>query len=399
MKYLHLLLLSLLFIACEKENEIPPAAPFVPPFASMLDYTTPEVVWMDVLREDSTDCSSMIPIKLGNGDFITSESQNIIRYNGETGERIWVWNDYLPGLDLMYDNAILSGKHLSISGQNGAHQIDVETGETVWAHKPGGYGNTISVFNDLTFIDNALGDIGYPDYSEILMINRAGDVRKTFGFNRITNYSSNLKAPGVYLNNQGDTILIMQNRSGLVSGGYGNKINLYAYNLTDESISWFIEAIDTHGSNIINAPIVDGDRVYFGGKGTMYCIDIPTGEIIWQESHGGTFLATNYQIVGNKLLFNHDHGNIVAVDKHTGIEIWRNEDTNANRFMTVSNGRIYSAAGRYLHITDLETGERLYKYKSPVPGGSFNNTVVVDEENGTMFSTDYYAAICMKLPE
>jgi len=403
MKYLSLLLLllSLLFCSCEKENEVTPStfpADYVP-YSSYIDYTTPEVVWTKMLKEDSTRAVSMIPFKLGNGNFITSENKNIICYDGETGERKWVWNDYLPNVGLMYNNAILHDKYLSISGQNGAHQINTETGETVWGFNPGGYSNTISNFGNLIFINNSYGNISYPEYSEILSIDTYGGVETMFGYQRTGPYSSALKAPGVYLNLEGDTILLFQNRSGLVSGGFDNKIDFYAYNATQDSVLWYKDELDTYGSNIVNAPLVEGDRVYFGGKSTMYCIDIPTGEIVWQESHGGTFLATNYQIVGDKILFNHDYGNVITIDKNTGIEIWRNEDANGSDFMTVSNGRIYTVDGKYMHILDLETGERLYKYKSPIPEGNFSNTVVVDEERGYMFTTDHYAAICMKLPE
>ena len=82
-------------------------------------------------------------------------------------------------------------------------------------------------------------------------------------------------------------------------------------------------------------PTVDGDRVYVpGAVGTLLCLDVETGRVIWQKNYIDDYGAeiptwgfTSAPLVdGNRLIAlvgGADAAKVVAFDKMTGRELWR----------------------------------------------------------------------------
>lgn len=401
MKNLSLLLLIFILVSCQKSEDISTTPPEItvrdsPDYGT--NYIYPEEIWTDVLQEDSTDALALSAIQLENGNLITSIEDKLVCYNYDTGER--VWEKFHGGINR--NKRILNGNNLYVHSFAEIFNIDTNTGELVWSSDLGGHGNTLSFQQDRLFTGIGYNSSSFKtDSSAIVEIDLAtGDIKHLFGIANDT-FTSSLKAPGVYIDSQNDTILIFQNRSILLDPPYtGDRIDLYAYNITQKELLWCKKDFDLDGlSNIVNPPIVDGDKVYFGGSRTVYCIDIATGDILWQNRYGhSNLLRSNYQIVGDKFLFNLQDS-FIALNKHTGDQLWIKEDVNSTGLTTISNGRIYATMGEFLYILNLETGQQLYKMRPPISGGGFHGTIAVDEEHQTMFTTDFYTARCMKLPK
>jgi outer membrane protein assembly factor BamB len=128
-------------------------------------------------------------------------------------------------------------------------------------------------------------------------------------------------------------------------------------NAADGSIVWATkigpvwEDSETGGPR--GTPAVDGDSVYaMGTEGELVCLNIATGDIRWQKSmvadYNGRMMsdwkfAESPLVDGDKLLFTPGSfgAEMVAVDKHTGKDLWRAEG--ARLGPQGSNGAGYSS--------------------------------------------------------
>ena len=120
----------------------------------------------------------------------------------------------------------------------------------------------------------------------------------------------------------------------------------------------------------------DGERLYayFGSQG-LYCFDLD-GNFKWEKDFGDMRIRHSFgegsspTIHGNTLLVNWDHEGdsfIVALDKHTGKELWRNERDEGTSWSTPVvvelDGKpqvIVSASGR-TQSYDLATGTLIWE--------------------------------------
>ncbi len=133
----------------------------------------------------------------------------------------------------------------------------------------------------------------------------------------------------------------------------------------------------TYGSFASNSPVTDGKYIYasFGSRG-MYCYDFK-GNLIWQKDFGVQLRmrmsfgeGTAPVLSGDRLILNYDHEGdsfIVAIDKMTGKEIWRqsrDEKSNWSAPLVVEyQGRkqVVVSASAKVRSYDLLTGRLLWE--------------------------------------
>lgn len=139
------------------------------------------------------------------------------------------------------------------------------------------------------------------------------------------------------------------------------------------------------GSFASASPVTDGERVYaFFGSHGLYCLDWE-GKILWErdlgvmESKHGHGEGSSPALFGDTLVINWDHEGpsfVVAFNKRTGEERWRNEREEPTSWSTphvfVHSGRpqvAISAANR-IRSYDLANGELIWEC-----GGLSHNVV------------------------
>ena len=223
-------------------------------------------------------------------------------------------------------------------------------------------------------------------------------------------YRPDIYPPGYWVSPESDTVLVFQNRQWHFSPNDG-KIDLIAYNMTQDSTLYVLSDLDPQGESNVGPPLIWEDKIYFAGKRTMYCIDVQTGEILWKKfftGFGETLYTCNWLVVGNKLIVKPDNQNIYALDPLAGNEIWKKTDSGATCFsdMVYHDGRIYFGCWGTLtiHAIDVETGEDLWNLESPnrengYPTADFATGVAISPELGYLYTADLYFAMCIKLPE
>ena len=117
------------------------------------------------------------------------------------------------------------------------------------------------------------------------------------------------------------------------------RIDLLAYNLTADSILWWHKDVDPNGNSNIQQINIFDDKVVFFSARLVHCVDLSSGEILWQsklnDSQSRTFMSSTAA------------------------------HTNSNQLI-IANGRIINEAPfsfLYLSFVDFNTGQVLNEYE------------------------------------
>jgi len=96
----------------------------------------------------------------------------------------------------------------------------------------------------------------------------------------------------------GDEILVLQHRMAFPT----RRIDLLAYNLTADSILWWHKDVDPNGNSNIQQINIFDDKVVFFSARLVHCVDLPSGEILWQsklnENENRNFILASAEQVG-----------------------------------------------------------------------------------------------------
>lgn len=140
--------------------------------------------------------------------------------------------------------------------------------------------------------------------------------------------------------------------------------------LRDKKILWKRDSLTPSGNSSICKGVSKGDKIYFSGDNTMYCLDANTGNTIWlfkfNPGSSRTLFNADPVLVNNMLIIKPGDETIWAFNPDNGFIIGQNHDggeTPGN--LSFKDDRLYyTSAGRgrvYCH--SLITGALIWKYK------------------------------------
>ena len=163
--------------------------------------------------------------------------------------------------------------------------------------------------------------------------------------------------------------------------------------------------IDKEGT--ILTPIIDGDRIYFNGLESLFCIDIEKGEIIWKFDlrNQEDIASCKPLIVDNKLyLLPENFNTLYCLDKHTGAKIWENNDAGVGvRKLEFAHGMVMYAAHHYLMVTNALNGKTIWKKKSPFENSKANFNgwmpIAINVPDSVIYISDKQNIMAIKMPE
>ena len=155
------------------------------------------------------------------------------------------------------------------------------------------------------------------------------------------------------------------------------------------------------GSYASASPITDGERIYaFFGSNGLYCLDWD-GKVLWEKDLGdmhskhGHGEGSSPTLYGDTLVVNWDHEGpslVVAFDKRTGKELWRNERDEPTSWSSPhvvvfqEKPQVVISAANRIRSYDLGTGELIWEC-----GGLSHNVVAGPvSENGYIICGSSY---------
>ena len=366
-----------------------------------------EVLWQ-YSYSDSDDGLSITPYLYQNmllTSFRVSGSTNnevLYALDAETGELIWEWEDYVRPAPQKFRgkhrNFIREGSFFLGSSQD-VYEIDIESGLTQWSSNIEEANPRISqgdehMYSTMTYGSAPLGDSS-------IVIERAYDDpewTKVFSIHKQDDFEANLETASEYIDTNGDRLLFFQDRT-LKLMPFTEKVDLYCYNASADSILWVKTEFTPSGSSNTQPPLIEGDRLYFGGKWDMICLELPSGNELWRNTLYWDFQGSNFLLYEDLIITNLDNGDLIALNKNSGNIVWQNEDLSGCCVeLRIYEDRIYFG-NNDLFVLDAITGSLLCQLEPTDLNGNFKSGVAVDLLNKRMYCSDGYSLLCMKLPE
>ena len=403
-----ILITSFLILSCNKEE--PPYRP-----EPVEPEPTFKMVWEKLMAPDSlqrgyTDTYLYNDILVLNRDRTFQSSPDDIVYarNANTGEILWEWYE----LDQHYDHPgrvqriATFENYYMCSYIDSYHCIDVNTGQTVWsngpdpevsrqphyfAHGKNVYGTQRTRSND--------------DFSVYQINIKTGEKKSFYSSSVEGELETHLYSPEEYVDNNGDTIIVFQDRK------YDNSqdfhldkewVQLLAFNLSADTLLWKIDTLETQSiSSISVKPIVKDDMIYFAGK-SLYGVHLETGEIKWTTEitrypvwewvwHDGFIYASK----GDSKTF--------CIDPETGNKVWETDLGTGSSTGVIIYDPYIIVCGidiKYLHKTDgkIEYTLPVYNKEKDIRCTFLGQRPSLSEDGKYIYISDTFFDICFENP-
>lgn len=411
------ILLSFCLNSCSKERFLPPSTenPIVdtipqPTYDGLL-----KVVWQRALMVDSVLNPSFTPIVFNNNIIFSNhtgfnnpdEGERLIMFDGTNGNKLWEWEDYIGrGSAAHFTSISIIENDLIYNNGKELYSINLEHGNTNWNFiiQNGCASNLLSTFGHYIFSEHepcALdSDISHLVMTSASLANWDTIYTKIKDSDKIPS----LSPPGFWINPQGDTVLLFQNRS---FSPWGGQIDMIAYNLSKGKEEFQIIDMATGGNSNVRPPVIWNDKAYFAGTWEIFCIDMFSGDILWKFDQG-QFMTCNLLIAEDKLIVNSDHSDLYALNPLTGEVVWHEPTSGASSTdMVYHDGMVYFTSWGHSVIcaVDIKTGEHIWREKTPnkvlgFPEAAFGKSgVAINPDLGYLYVMDDFFAMCIELPE
>jgi outer membrane protein assembly factor BamB len=385
---------------------------------------------MTPLSSDTAEWISVLPVAYKDCVLFTrstfaSERDTLKLLDKKTGKIKWTWADYFNNTGIHQLKIFLQNEKLIFTTWDAVYCVNVQNGTTVWRtqiEKSNGHPR-ISVLNNNVYHVHLLrsNNSTYTSYLVQASIN-IGKWDTIYSQPRIDNFEPNIEPPTTsWKNEKNQEIIFFQIRytdfkAIGTSKPYG-RIDWVAYNLNTKKEEYRLNDIDRGRiGNVLNA-IQTVDKVYFLCINSLFCINKKDGSILWQKNFdkSETFTATSPFIAQNILFIKPDIDILFALDPNTGNQIWvDNKNGSGAHDMVYFDGLIYYTCDGDAKILAIEpsTGKKIWseyspsRYKNKFNGNRvFSNAnigfggIAIDSTLGYLYSSDFYFAMCLKLPK
>ncbi len=418
----------LALISCQKDPYVPIVYPNPNCNFGLCDTSKLELVWQQPLSSDTAEWGSMPPIALNNEILFSRNTyfagiDTFKFFDAQNGTLKRIWADYLPNRTaaMSNNNAFFSNGKVLLTTWKDVYCIDYLTGTTAWSSKlEKGDGNPfMNVIGDRAYhvhLDR-YGGINYNSYLvRANIITGKWDTVHTQPM--IGNFEPRHVMPTEWISPQGDTILVFQIRyidfKNIV--GTGNRTDIVAYNITQKKEYFRYDNIDRLGLGSTQPPYVLGNKVFVPLIQDVICFNMLTKNIQWQKDFGANFTGgIPFIFVENKFFVKPVNRTLYQIDPETGNELWVDRDNGSGcSDMIYHNGLLYytcDGVGK-IYAIEVATGKKIWaepspnKFKNSLNGNRrFSNAnigfggVAIDPELGYLYTSDFYFAMCLKLPK
>lgn len=415
-------------VGCQKDPYVPIIYPNLNCNFGLCDTSKLEIVWQQPLSSDTAEWGSMPPIGLNNEILFTRNTyfagiDTFKFFDAKNGTLKRIWADYLPNRTsaMSNNNAFFSNGKVLFTTWKDVYCIDYPTGSTVWRSKlEKGEGHPfMNVVGDRAYhvhLDRYGGKTHNSYLVQANIITGKWDTVHTQPM--INNFEPHTEMPSVWVSPQKDTILIFQIRyvdfKNIV--GTGNRTDIVAYNITQKKEYFRFDNIDRLGLGSTQPPYVLGDKVFVPLIQDVICFNMPTKTIQWQKDFCANFTGgIPFIFVENKFFVKPVNRTLYQIDLETGNELWVDKDNGSGcSDMIYHNGLLYytcDGVGK-IYAIEVATGKKIWAERSPNQfANKFNgfkarsnanigdSGVAINAELGYIYVSDFYFAMCLKLPK
>jgi outer membrane protein assembly factor BamB len=412
MKKIPLLLLVILFLACQKEDYKLPRTPEEPAPESKA-----KVLWQYPLHKDTIEFFAephmVINDRIIFATHYMNPSSRLTAFNPEGGDPQWVYDgfeDPIAFLELYRIDHV--DDRIFVADWDYVYAIDGNSGTLNWYEQVSGPDISseirVSAFGDYVYSSRVTGTVPTHNSSTLVRIhNTTKQVDTLFSIAPSGDgYYDNIKPPAFWINPAGDTVLIWNNSEPFITGGtipippgmHNVESHLTAWNLRTRQVEWQINNYAIHGISSTRPPTIDGNFAYHIGKGELYCIDLLEGKIKWTRELS-QFLSKTEPLIYNNLVIVKANGvGMWGLDKTNGAIIWKNSeaDGQANRLDYCDDVVYFTGQGTgLLYAINAVTGATEWKERTPsrkkIGDATWGDgNVVIDRERKILYTADRF---------
>jgi outer membrane protein assembly factor BamB len=405
--FLYLSLL-LLFQNCHKKD-IP--IPIEPP---TLNKSKLQVVWQKPLGLVDTTIHLSAGPTLINDKVAIGTGEGTQFRNKTTGQFLFNWKDWLSSSFYYTSQGQVIGQNLFINDETEAYLINSENGQTIWSSNINHGVTRANVVWGNAYQAHGNKVLLYNDYNNLTRINTNTGKRDTIlTINKVNSYEIEAEPPAGWISPNGDSLLIFLVRGIDFGGTLDTQLDMYAYNMTADSIEWKLIDFDPEGNAKVGPPLIEGDLVWFAGERIFYCLNAADGSLVWKrrfddDTNGFSEILSiaAFIKIGEHLVLSPTNENTYCFNAYTGEELWKKTNSASSpKNMVHHKGIIYTVGrgeGRLFAI-DIETGEHLWRERPPNhyldSRATFSNRVTLDPDSEYLYLDDGFFLLCIKLIE
>lgn len=410
--YYILLILSNAFYSCDKDIPMPlepePEEPIE--LCDIVDEDNPLIVdWCNVLHPDTSYVDmTAVPIKYGDKLFSLGsigdpgENQALYVYSVDDGtliQRIPISSNR-GSCYKIYSKE----KYLVIPyAFNGIEVYDMNNLSLVWSYESIGKESNsqyVSFFGNDIIVPISYGTLPYEDSVIIARFElETGFRQNVFTITRADLNGGSPSVPSVVVNQLSNGDEVYYFAMSVLQPGVDQREHCWAYNASRNEYQWKRNDIDP--IVVHNDPLIIYEDAVNILATELHTLDKYTGEEINKVDVSGDYGFQAPLLYKGKMYANSAQGHLICTDAATGDLIWSREGagTFTQKTLNIHKDRLYySGFDEKLHVYDTNTGERLYKVKSPFSKGVFHiGGQAIDTETDHMYTTDGFRVMRLEL--
>ena len=393
-----------------------------------------DLVWQRPLSEDTSEWDSTPPLLFENSVLFTRYAfgevpDTLKRFNSLTGRLEWTWSDFgmkYPSISsrkiYLTQNKYVFTTWNDVYAVNAINAINGQlSGKSIMQNTADGSNRGHPFMNVL---DNTLYHVHERRENKRTIASHLvksnleiGKWDTIFTQPIINNLEPHLEMPALWKSPAGDEIVIFQIRY-FDFQTYEQKIDVVAYNSTKKEMYFRFEDVDFRKTGSVLFPFVLKNKVYIPLNSNVVCYDLLEKKKLWDKNFGFDGFFTSGQpflFVENQFFVKPSNRSLYQLDPDTGAEIWVDKNNGSgNSDMVYDNGVLYFTADGVGKIFALELASKKWLWSEPSPNkfpnklngnrryGNANigtGGIAIDAKNGYLYTSDFYFAMCLKLPK
>jgi outer membrane protein assembly factor BamB len=402
---LHIALL-LILAACRKDKVLVQQPP--------TDTNKPALVWR--VPFDAFETTMSIDPHVLNGNVVFGchrcPDAGIKLHNGQNGEVIWEWANWQqkPSEFITTEFSFLSDGHLVVSAGREWVSIDFNQQKQNWSMvKTNQTLNPMRTYNDDGFAFTTarfnFNNNGATSQACILRSSLTTfQLDTVFSYTTPDHYRPWFEGMAFTQLTNGDRIIIIKNRAYSTVLGWPNagRLDVIAYNMTADSLMWFEQGVEANEGGVLSIRTL-GNLAFVPGYLYIHCLDVETGQKIWDYKVEKALYLGDLIVHNNTLLYKGANDDLVCLNPYTGQEIWKVKGTGVGpkARLTVYNDKVFYTADGYLRVASAIDGRELYTSKGEDwdRNGPLTCTPAIDPVNRRIFINNSTYATCLQMPE
>lgn len=336
----------------------------------------------------------------------------IKRIDTANGIEEWFSLSGEKGREIITASAVTDRNLIVYRGHDYIARANAYTGATEWYLPVGSWQSRPSFGFSNKYVYHAIEDAEDEEVVHLMKVDiYAGieDVVRTFPIDQ-EGYRSVLESLIGWSDGNGDEIVFFQCKKKKPDDIGDRKVNLHAYNVSQGLMQWSLEDVVGTEFTLNTTPFINEGKLYFQGVRTLICIDMNTGEKLWEKQFQNSGFSKGMAFYKHMLLCHGD--GFKLLNKNTGELIYQfgdnilvNNDvpsTNGGP-IHIHDGIAYTIGHDRLVALDLEEFEVIWNERSPnyyekAGGATFRyNHLSIDAETGLILTADEHSYMGIKL--